>query len=170
MQRAGGRRKALHRQVRKYVAVFLPFLPRCRMDLDLGASKMHDRFKGSSESPSPSRPLELTPRATQIIALAAQRAKELGQERVGAEHLLLALSEETESVAARALRELDVADTLPRRLLEIFQEPGYNTTTRRLADSEGFLGHVETDGRGNDVFIDSEGNPAPWPGERSVNG
>jgi ATP-dependent Clp protease ATP-binding subunit ClpA len=64
----------------------------------------------------------------QIVALAEQRAKEFGQERVGAEHLLLALCEETEGVAARALRELDVAGTVSQRLTETPpRDPGAST-------------------------------------------
>ncbi len=127
---------------------------------------MHNRSgfrSGSRSSQSPA--MELTPRAGQIVALAGQRAKDLGHERVGAEHLLLALSEEKESVAALVLRELNVAEALRQRLLEIFAEPGYNTPTRRLTDSEGrFLGNVETDEEGNDILVDSEGNERPWPG------
>jgi ATP-dependent Clp protease ATP-binding subunit ClpA len=108
--------------------------------------------------------MALTPRATQIIALAERRATELGQERAGAEHLLLALSEEPHSVAVRVLNETAGADVVRDKVLAIIREPGYLASTRAIADADGRpIGEVVTDDEGNDVFVDLEGNPRPWP-------
>jgi ATP-dependent Clp protease ATP-binding subunit ClpC len=108
--------------------------------------------------------MDFTPRASQILALASQRARDLGHDYVGVEHLLLALCEEPEGVAAHALRETGGAEAVREKLFEIFRNPGYNTPTRLVGDSHGrLLGRVETGADGQDVFVDLEGRPRPWP-------
>lgn len=47
-----------------------------------------------------------TPRARQVVVLAADEARELGHDWIGTEHLLLGLLREDEGLAARTLREL----------------------------------------------------------------
>ena len=108
--------------------------------------------------------MDFTPRASQILALASQRAHDLGHDYVGAEHLLLALCEEQEGVAAHALEQTGGAKAVRQKLLEIFQNPGYNKPTRLVGDSDGrLIGRVERAPDGGDIFVDLEGNPRPWP-------
>src|SRR6266513_2144793 len=49
-----------------------------------------------------------TPRAQQVLALAAKEAKALNHTYVGTEHILLGLLREGDGVAARVLKNLDV--------------------------------------------------------------
>jgi ATP-dependent Clp protease ATP-binding subunit ClpA len=108
--------------------------------------------------------MELTPRAREVLRLADRRANELGQQPLGVEHLLLAICEEPDSVAATVLDQMAARGTLHTRLLEVLNDPGYRTKTRRVADSEGnLLGHFETDERGGDVFVDRDGVRRRWP-------
>jgi hypothetical protein len=87
------------------------FVDRCRrqghswseISAALGVSKQaaHKRFSpGANDAPSFER---FSPRARAVLAGAAEAARGLGQAQVGPEHLLLALFEPRQSVAAQAL-------------------------------------------------------------------
>jgi len=52
--------------------------------------------------------IPFTPRAKRALEMAVQESKDLGQNFVGTEHLLLALLAESEGIALRTLRKLDV--------------------------------------------------------------
>jgi len=49
-----------------------------------------------------------TPRARQVVVLAAEEARMVGHHSIGTEHLLLGLLREDEGIAARTLRDLQV--------------------------------------------------------------
>ncbi len=66
-----------------------------------------------------------TERARKVLAFAQEEAQRLQHNFVGTEHLLLALVREGEGVAAKALKNLGVADvTQVRSLVETFVKPG----------------------------------------------
>src|SRR4051794_41605024 len=65
------------------------------------------RIVGLPETPSPPE-LPLTPPARDALAGALREAIELGETEVGAEHVLLALLRERDSVAVRVLRDAGV--------------------------------------------------------------
>jgi hypothetical protein len=52
--------------------------------------------------------IPFTPRAKRLLALAAEEALRLGDDHLGTEHILLAIADETEAVAAGILRALDL--------------------------------------------------------------
>src|SRR4051812_28440778 len=65
------------------------------------------RIVGLPETPSPPE-LPLTPPARDALAGSLREAIELGETEVGAEHVLLALLRERDSVAVRVLRDAGV--------------------------------------------------------------
>src|SRR5690242_7718555 len=102
------------------------FVDRCRRDgrtwsqisAALGVSKqaVHKRFSGpiADRLVSPTSPTleRFTARGRSALAAASSAARDLQQERVGAEHLLLGLYAEPEGLAARALTAMDVTRAL----------------------------------------------------------
>ena len=58
-----------------------------------------------------------TDRARKVMSMAKQEALDLHSNKVGTEHLLLALAKEDEGIAAEALRSLDIPSPVrrPRR-------------------------------------------------------
>ena len=50
-----------------------------------------------------------TDRARKVMSMAKQEALDLHSNKVGTEHLLLALAKEDEGIAAEALRSLDIS-------------------------------------------------------------
>src|SRR4051812_50187945 len=71
------------------------------------------RIVGLPDAPSPPE-LPLTPPARDALAGALREAIELGETEVGAEHVLLALLRERDSVAVRVLRDAGVDARRPR--------------------------------------------------------
>lgn len=69
--------------------------------------------------------LPLTSRAKKVIGLSRDEALRMGRSEVGAEHVLLAIASEGESVAAVVLREQVGSDLSVRdRVMELLAEPG----------------------------------------------
>ncbi|MGN6173009.1 MAG: Clp protease N-terminal domain-containing protein, partial [Streptosporangiaceae bacterium] len=61
-----------------------------------------------------------TERARRVVVLAQEEATELNHSYIGTEHLLLGLLRDSGSVAARALRELEISqDAVRERVIEI---------------------------------------------------
>ena len=61
-----------------------------------------------------------TERARRVVVYAQEEARELSHDYIGTEHLLLGLMREPESVAARALRELEIGhDAAREQVIEI---------------------------------------------------
>ena len=59
---------------------------------------------GAGEEPSSSQ-IPFTPRAKKVLELSLREARKLGDEHIGAEHMLLGLADETDGVASRVLNE-----------------------------------------------------------------
>jgi hypothetical protein len=112
--------------------------------------------------------VDLTPRASRILELAERRARELGHDYVGTEHLLLALCDDPDGLAARAIEATGSVDAVRRTLLEIMESEGYNTPTLLVGDADGPVGRIEIGPDGRAVVVDFEGNPRPWPHETDM--
>ena len=65
----------------------------------------------------------LTPRAERILAAAQGHARRREQERVGTEHLLLALVDDSNGVAAQVLSEFVEPQVLRDRINEVLDSP-----------------------------------------------
>jgi ATP-dependent Clp protease ATP-binding subunit ClpA len=63
-----------------------------------------------------------TPRARKVLALAVDEAQRLNDDRVGTEHVLLAIDREGEGIAARMLRRFGVASKVREFTLEARNE------------------------------------------------
>ena len=75
-------------------------------------------------------PIEmLTERSRKVLLAAKREACELDHHYIGTEHLLLALLDEPDGIAAQVLRELGVTDAVKDRLHEIMHSPTYSTRT-----------------------------------------
>jgi ATP-dependent Clp protease ATP-binding subunit ClpC len=64
---------------------------------------------------------KFTPRARQVILIARDMAKQMGQDYLGTEHLLLSLVEESDGVAAYVLSKLGLRSSMVRSELQRFQ-------------------------------------------------
>ena len=78
-----------------------------------------------------------TDRARKVMSMAKQEALDLHSNKVGTEHLLLALAKEDEGIAAEALRSLDISyvdimDTL-KEVQTTVPEPSEETEAAKLA-------------------------------------
>ena len=82
-----------------------------------------------------------TDRARRVMSLAKEEAIALSTNKVGTEHLLLALAKEDEGIAAEALRTLDISyDDIMDELKEVVSKKGANTGSAApdvQADAEG---------------------------------
>ncbi len=78
-----------------------------------------------------------TDRARKVMSMAKQEALDLHSNKVGTEHLLLALAKEDEGIAAEALRSLDISyDDIMDTLKEVqttVPEPSDETEAAKLA-------------------------------------
>src|SRR4030042_1945881 len=67
---------------------------------------------------------KFTPRARQVILFARDMAKQMGQDYLGTEHLLLSLVDESDGVAAYVLSKLGLRSSMIRSELQRFQSSG----------------------------------------------
>ncbi len=97
--------------------------------------------------------IPFTPRAKKVLEQSLRECQVLGQQQVGTEHILLALTREREGVAARILREFDAdSGTVQNEVTRALSGPG---TARRgrtaggldLWWSEGLSPHLDYLGR-----------------------
>ncbi|MCX7021878.1 MAG: hypothetical protein NTW26_06355, partial [bacterium] len=72
---------------------------------------------------------KFTPRARQVILFARDMAKQMGQDYLGTEHLLLSLVEESDGVAAYVLSKLGLRSSMIRSELQRFQSSGSHRAT-----------------------------------------
>ena len=78
---------------------------------------------GYGEEDTPAKPF--APPAKKVLTTALQEARRLGNDRIGTEHLLLALASEPEGVAAKILTDLGIdGETLRERVRVLMQENG----------------------------------------------
>jgi ATP-dependent Clp protease ATP-binding subunit ClpC len=73
-----------------------------------------------------------TDRSRQVVVLAQKEARLLGHDYIGTEHLLLGLLAEDESVAARALRALNIALDAARDQVRQIIGPGHHEQPERI--------------------------------------
>ena len=76
-----------------------------------------------------------TPRVLRVFEASEREAKQYGHEHIGTEHLLLGLLAEPDGIAAMVLSDLGVADESARRVREIIESKGYNTSSGLLQAS-----------------------------------
>jgi ATP-dependent Clp protease ATP-binding subunit ClpC len=80
-----------------------------------------------------------TPRAKRVLEMAVHEGKDLGQNFVGTEHILLALIAESDGVAMRTLDKLNVDINKLRNLILTYIEETQEEILRPLTQAEKFL-------------------------------
>ena len=83
--------------------------------------------------------IPFTPRAKRVLEMAVHEGKDLGQNFVGTEHILLALIAESDGVAMRTLDKLNVDVIRLRNLILTFIEETQEEILRPLTQAEKFL-------------------------------
>jgi len=83
--------------------------------------------------------IPFTPRAKRVLEMAVHESKDLGQNFVGTEHLLLALIAESDGVAMRTLDKLNVDIQKLRNLILTYIEETQEEILRPLTQAEKFL-------------------------------
>merc|ERR1712176_994446 len=91
-----------------------------------------------------------TPRAKRVLEMAVQEGKDIGQNYVGTEHILLALIGEEDGVAIRTIEKLRVDISKLRSIILKFIEENQEEVLRPLTQAEKFL-------------LDREKNGSPTP-------
>ena len=83
--------------------------------------------------------IPFTPRAKRVLEMAVHESKDLGQNFVGTEHILLALIAESDGVAMRTLDKLNVDIQKLRNLILTYIEETQEEILRPLTQAEKFL-------------------------------
>jgi ATP-dependent Clp protease ATP-binding subunit ClpC len=83
--------------------------------------------------------IPFTPRAKRVLEMAVHEGKDLGQNFVGTEHILLALIAESDGVAMRTLDKLNVDINKLRNLILTYIEETQEEILRPLTQAEKFL-------------------------------
>ena len=83
--------------------------------------------------------IPFTPRAKRVLEMAVHEGKDLGQNFVGTEHILLALIAESDGVAMRTLDKLNVDMQKLRNLILTYIEETQEEILRPLTQAEKFL-------------------------------
>ncbi len=83
--------------------------------------------------------IPFTPRAKRVLEMAVHEGKDLGQNFVGTEHILLALISESDGVAMRTLDKLGVNIPKLRNLILMYIEENQEEILRPLTQAEKFL-------------------------------
>ena len=91
--------------------------------------------------------IPFTPRAKRVLEMAVHESKDLGQNFVGTEHILLALIAESDGVAMRTLDKLNVDIHKLRNLILTYIEETQEEILRPLTQAEKFL--LERDKKGS---------------------
>ena len=102
--------------------------------------------------------IPFTPRAKRVLEMAVHEGKDLGQNFVGTEHILLALIAEPDGVAMRTLDKLNVDIPKLRNLILRFIEETQEEILRPLTQAEKFL-----------IEREKKGSPTPTLDEYSEN-
>ena len=91
--------------------------------------------------------IPFTPRAKRVLEMAVHEGKDLGQNFVGTEHILLALIGESDGVAMRTLDKLKVDIPKLRNLILAYVEENQEEILRPLTQAEKFL--IDRDKKGS---------------------
>lgn len=102
--------------------------------------------------------IPFTPRAKRVLEMAVHEGKDLGQNFVGTEHILLALIAESDGVAMRTLDKLNVDIHKLRSLVLSYIEETQEEILRPLTQAEKFL-----------LDRDKKGSPTPTLDEYAEN-
>ena len=102
--------------------------------------------------------IPFTPRAKRVLEMAVHEGKDLGQNFVGTEHILLALIAESDGVAMRTLDKLNVDIHKLRNLILTYIEETQEEILRPLTQAEKFL-----------LERERKGSPTPTLDEFSEN-
>lgn len=102
--------------------------------------------------------IPFTPRAKRVLEMAVHEGKDLGQNFVGTEHILLALIAESDGVAMRTLDKLNVDTRKLRDLIFAYIEETQEEILRPLTQAEKFL-----------LERDKKGSPTPTLDEYAEN-
>ena len=78
-----------------------------------------------------------TPRVMRIIALAERQSASRGHSHLGVEHLLCAIIEDDDSVAAEAIRRLVPPASVQAELDSIMDSEGYKTPSNQARRLDG---------------------------------
>jgi ATP-dependent Clp protease ATP-binding subunit ClpA len=82
----------------------------------------------------------LTPRCHRILGAAGELALAMGQERVGVEHLFLAIIRDRHAVSTQVLGSMTGLVAAEARLRELMGSQGYLTGTDRVVDPRHDVG------------------------------
>ena len=102
--------------------------------------------------------IPFTPRAKRVLEMAVHEGKDLGQNFVGTEHILLALIAESDGVAMRTLDKLGVDKDKLKNLILTYIEETQEEILRPLTQAEKFL-----------LERDKKGSPTPTLDEYAEN-
>jgi ATP-dependent Clp protease ATP-binding subunit ClpC len=102
--------------------------------------------------------IPFTPRAKRVLEMAVHEGKDLGQNFVGTEHILLALIAESDGVAMRTLDKLNVDIGKLKNLILTYIEETQEEILRPLTQAEKFL-----------LERDKKGSPTPTLDEYAEN-
>lgn len=97
--------------------------------------------------------IPFTPRSKKTLELALREALSIGHNYIGTEHLLLALTRESEGVAARILHDLEIeAETVRSKVIKALTPPGRaGRATKAPGYNPSLLDIVRT---GKDMALD----------------
>ena len=98
-----------------------------------------DKYNGGLGAGYISSDMPFTPRAKRVMEMAVQEGKDLGQNFVGPEHLLLALMAESDGVAMRIMELLKIDFFRLRNLILAYIEEAQEEILRPLTQAERFL-------------------------------
>jgi ATP-dependent Clp protease ATP-binding subunit ClpC len=73
--------------------------------------------------------VRITPRTRNVLALAGEVARRHGQDFIGSEHLLLALIEDGNGIAAQVLQEVGAAEAARTRTEQILDSESYHASS-----------------------------------------
>jgi len=102
--------------------------------------------------------IPFTPRAKRVLEMAVHESKDLSQNFVGTEHILLALIAESDGVAMRTLDKLNIDTEKLRTLIYAYIEETQEEILRPLTQAEKFL-----------LERDKKGSPTPTLDEYAEN-
>src|SRR5512132_890647 len=146
----------------------------CRVLEKLGVSLNRSRAEVEKQLPRgdarPSQDMTLTPRAKRVIDLAYDEARNLNNNYIGTEHLLLGLIREGDGLAGRVLAKLGVELEKARREVMALQdnETQSRGTSSRSSGSNGQVKTQTLDEFGRDLTeLAREGKLDPVVGRQS---